>query len=38
MSHTCDSDVLGLIPINVKYSKVVVDLVNIVSFHSMTPP
>ena len=38
MSHTYDLNDPGLIPIGVGHSKVVVDLVNIVAFHSMTPP
>ena len=36
MLHTYNLDVLGLILVNVEYSKVVVDLVNAVSFYFMT--
>ena len=38
MSHTFDLNVLISISIDVEYSKVVVDLVNTMIFHPMTPP
>ena len=38
MSHTFDLNVLGSILVGVEYSKVVVDLVNTMMFHPMTPP
>ena len=38
MSHTYDLNVLGSIPIDVEYSKVVVDLVNTVAFYSIILP
>ena len=38
MSHTFDPNVLRSIPVSVEYSKVVVDLVNTMIFHTMTPP
>ena len=37
MPYTFDLNVPGLIPDSVKYSKVVVDLVNTMIFHLMTP-
>lgn len=38
MLYTCILDVFKSIPINVEYSKVIVDLINIVVFHLMTSP
>ena len=38
MSHTFDPNVLRSILVNVKYSKVVVDLINTMIFHPVIPP
>ena len=37
MPHTCDSNVPKSILIGVEYSKVVIDFVNAIIFHPMTP-
>ena len=38
MSHIFDLNVLKSILADVEYSKVIVDLVNTIIFHQMTPP
>ena len=38
MPHTFDLNVLRSISVDVEYSKVIVDLINTMIFHLMTPP
>ena len=37
MSYTFDLNVTRLIPVNIEYFKLIVDLVNSMIFHPMTP-